>query len=324
MVSAAFFPFVAFFFSPYRPLTFTNERTMQKRAFLTHLLGLSCLPSVLASPLEAQENSMPPADIQRALQDIESRARGRLGLTVLDAGSGRRWTHRADERFLLCSTFKLLLCAQVLDRAARGEERLDRQLSFRRSDLVEWSPVTKKAVGRGRLSVAQLCEATMTTSDNTAALLLLKTQGGPAGLTRWLRAHGDTQTRLDRSEPDLNVADPTGEWDTTTPAAMADTVRRLCLGPGLPAKAQAQLLTWMRASTTGAQRLRAGMPLGWHIGDKTGTGDGIANDVAIVWPPEQTAPWVVVALLSDCRSPREVQQACLADVGRLLPRWQKA
>lgn len=295
---------------------------MQKRDFLTHLIGLSGLGPVWASPLEPQGSSMPPAALQKALQEIESRAGGRLGLAVLDTGNGRRWLHRADERFLLCSTFKLLLCAQVLDRAARGEERLDRQLSFRRSDLVEWSPVTKKAMGRGRLSVAQLCEATMTTSDNTAALLLLKTQGGPAGLTRWLRAHGDTQTRLDRSEPDLNLADPSGEWDTTTPAAMADTVQRLCLGAGLPKTAQARLQAWMKASTTGAQRLRAGLPTGWQIGDKTGTGDGISNDVAIVWPPGRAAPWVVVALLSDCRSPREVQQACLAEVGRLLPRWQ--
>jgi beta-lactamase class A len=174
--------------------------------------------------------------------------------------------------------------------------------------------VTKKAVGRGHLSVAQLCEATMTTSDNTAALLLLRTQGGPAGLTRWLRAHGDTQTRLDRSEPDLNVADPTGAWDTTTPAAMADTVQRLCLGAGLPSTAQAQLQAWMKASTTGAQRLRAGLPTGWQIGDKTGTGDGISNDVAIVWPPGQAAPWVVVAFLSDCHSPRECSRPA-------WPRW---
>jgi beta-lactamase class A len=296
---------------------------MQKRDFLIHLLGLGGLGPVLAGPLETQGNPGPSASLQPALQAIESRAGGRLGLAVLDTGNGRRWLHRADERFLLCSTFKLLLCAQVLERAARGEERLDRQLTFRRSDLVAWSPVTKKAVGRGHLSVAQLCEATMTTSDNTAALLLLRTQGGPAGLTRWLRAHGDTQTRLDRSEPDLNVADPTGAWDTTTPVAMADTVQRLCLGAGLPSTAQAQLQAWMKASTTGAQRLRAGLPTGWQIGDKTGTGDGVSNDVAIVWPPGQAAPWVVVAFLSDCHSPREVQQACLAEVGRLLPHWQQ-
>jgi len=297
---------------------------MQKRDFLTHLLGLSCLSPVLANPLETPKKPASSPALDKALQDIETRAKGRLGLTVLDTGTGRRWSRRADERFLLCSTFKLLLCAQVLERAARGEERLDRQLSFRRSDLVAWSPVTQKAVGRGHLSVAQLCEATMTTSDNTAALLLLKTQGGPAGLTRWLRAHGDTQTRLDRSEPDLNLADPTGEWDTTTPAAMADTVQRLCLGAGLPKTVQAQLQAWMKASTTGAQRLRAGLPAGWQIGDKTGTGDGISNDVAIVWPPGQAAPWVVVALLSNCRSPRDVQEACLADLGRLLPQWQAA
>ena len=295
---------------------------MQKRDFLTHLLGLGCLGSALANPLEPQENPASSPALQQALRDIEARAKGRLGLAVLNTGSGRRWLHRADERFLLCSTFKLLLCAQVLERAARGEERLDRPLSFGRGDLVEWSPVTKKAVGRGHLSVAQLCEATMTTSDNTAALLLLKTQGGPAGLTRWLRTHGDTQTRLDRSEPDLNLADPTGEWDTTTPAAMADTVQRLCLGDGLSKTVQAQLQAWMKASTTGAQRLRAGLPTGWQIGDKTGTGDGISNDVAIVWPPGQAAPWVVAAFLGNCRSPREVQQACLAEVGRLLPRWQ--
>lgn len=297
---------------------------MRKRQFLNHLMGMSVLAPVLARAHETTGNPQSSAQMQAALHTLEQRAQGRLGLAVLDTGSGRRWLHRADERFLLCSTFKLLLCAQVLERAARGEERLDRRLSFRRSDLVEWSPVTKKAVGRGRLSVAQLCEATMTTSDNTAALLLLKTQGGPAGLTRWLRAHGDTQTRLDRSEPDLNLADPTGEWDTTTPAAMADTVQRLCLGAGLPTTVQAQLQAWMKASTTGAQRLRAGLPTGWQIGDKTGTGDGISNDVAIVWPPRQAAPWVVVAFLSNCRSPREVQQACLADVGRLLPQWQGA
>ena len=297
---------------------------MQKRHFLGHLLGLGSLSPLLAATPQTHEKSMPHPPLDQALRDIEQRVRGRLGLAVLDTGSGRRWTHRADERFLMCSTFKLLLCAQVLDRVTRGEERMDRSLPFGRRDLVEWSPVTEKAVDRGRLSVAQLCEATMTTSDNTAALLLLKTQGGPNGLTRWLRAHGDTQTRLDRSEPDLNTADPTGLWDTTTPAAMADTLQQLCLGQGLLPQAQAQLLSWMKACTTGKQRLRAGLPPGWLAGDKTGSAEGISNDVAIVWPPGQAAPWVVVALASDCRSPRDVQHAGLAEVGRLLPRWRQA
>lgn len=233
----------------------------------------------------------------------------RIGVAALDTGTGRTLGWRADERFLMCSTFKLALAAAILRRAERGEERLDRLVRYTQADLLPVSFVTTPNLASG-LTVEALCAAVIHVSDNTAANLLLKSMGGPAALTDFLRQAGDATTRLDRMEPDLNVRD--GEKDTTTPHAMLATTRNLLLGDVLQPASREKLIGWMEEVTTGGTLLRAGFPAGWRIGDKTGRGQGSEiNDLAIARPPGR-APILV------CAYTKGAIDRTLADIGRLV------
>lgn len=253
------------------------------------------------------------------LAALERRHGGRLGVAVLDTVGGRRINHRGEERFPMCSTFKWLAAAQVLARVDRGEERLDRRVVFGRDELVPYSPVTEKHVGAPGMTMAGLCDAAVTLSDNTAGNLLLSSFGGPAGLTAFARAIGDTRTRLDRIEPELNEATPGDPRDTTTPAMMLRDLQALLLGDALSAASRAQLTAWLVANRTGDERLRAGVPSDWRVGDKTGTGNhGVTNDVAILWPPGR-GPLLVAAYYADAVAATPAQRnAVLAEVGRIV------
>lgn len=216
---------------------------------------------------------------------LEAGLDGELGVAAIDTATGRTFGHRQDQRFPMCSTFKAVLAAAVLARAATEPGLLDRRLPLPKSVFVDWSPITGKHVD-GDMSVAQLCAAALQYSDNTAGNVLLREVGGPAGLTRYARALGDEDFRLDRWETELNTAIPGDERDTTTPLAMARTLSKLLLLDGLPAAARNTLRDWMLGNTTGAARIRAGVPAGWQVADKTGTGSyGSASDIAVVYPP---------------------------------------
>ncbi len=245
---------------------------------------------------------------------LEAGSGGRFGVGVLDTAGGRMIGHRLDERFPMCSTFKALAAGVVLARVDRKQENLDRRVNYTKSDLVTYSPATEKHVERG-MTIAELCEAAITLSDNTAGNLLLASFGGPAGLTSFARSLGDETTRLDRIETELNQALPGDPRDTTSPRAMAQTLRALTLGDALSATSRAQLIAWLKANTTGGTRLRAGVPSGWAVADKTGTGDhGTANDVAVLWPP-QRAPLIVTVYLTGAAVARDQQNKIIADVG---------
>ena len=247
---------------------------------------------------------------------IEAEFGGRLGVAVLDTATGRLAGHRLAERFPMCSTFKAPLTAAVLARVDAGEERLDRRIRITRADIITWSPVTEKRIGGEGMTIAELCEATMTQSDNTAANLLLASVGGPAGLTAWLRRTGDDVTRLDRAEPALNEALPNDPRDTTSPAAMAATLRRLALGEILSTASRAQFVAWLRGNRTGDARLRAGLPAGWQVGDRTGTGArNTSNVIGVMWPPANRPPLVVTAFLTEGAREGARRDAALAAVG---------
>jgi beta-lactamase class A len=256
--------------------------------------------------------------LEAALPAIEVARGGRLGVAVLDSASGEAAGHRATERFPLTSTFKLLAAGAVLAQVDAGRMRLDDRIRYGREELVTYSPVTERHAGADGMTVGQLCEATMTLSDNTAANLLLRRLGGPEGLTAWLRGIGDDVTRLDRWETALNEARPGDPRDTTTPAAMLVTMQRLTLGDVLSPAGRAQLIAWLRANRTGDTRLRAGLPPGWQAGERTGTGpNGTSNDVGLVWPPGG-APLLVAAYLTEGAADMATRDAALADVGAAL------
>jgi len=217
----------------------------------------------------------------------------------------------------MCSTFKLLAVAAVLARVDRGIEHLDRRVVFGREVLLSYAPVTSQHVGAPGMSIAELCGASITVSDNTAANLLLASMGGPGAVTRFARRLGDTVTRLDRIEPDLNVASPGDIRDTTTPNAAIATQQKLLLGDALSAVSRAKLIAWLRGCTTGAEKLHAGLPPGWSIGDKTGSGaQNETNDVGILYPP-QRPPLLVTAYYAGSSGDAASRNAVLAEAGRI-------
>jgi len=259
-----------------------------------------------------------PADLQREFAAIEQASGGRLGVAVLDTRTGARGAHRANERFPMCSTFKLLAAAAVLKRVDKGQETLDRRIAFDAADLVVNSPVTGKRVAEGSLTLAEICEAAMVVSDNTAGNLLLANLGGPAGVTAFARSLGDQTTRLDRIEPELNEALPDDPRDTTSPAAMLGNIRSLVLGDALSLSSRGQLKDWLTGNKTGGTRLRARLPRDWRVGDKTGAGErGTTNDVGVLWPPDR-APVIVAVYFTGSPASSEQRNATIAAVGNAV------
>lgn len=285
---------------------------MKRRDFIKgSLLGTLLTPALVrAASATVQE----PA---ARLAALEERHGGRLGVAMLDTGSGRSAGHRGDERFLLCSTFKVLAVAAVLARVDRGEEQLERRIAIDPEAVLSYAPVTRLHTGAPGMRLDELCAAAITVSDNTAANLLLESLGGPQRVTAFVRGLDDGTTRLDRIEPDLNIAHPGDLRDTTAPDAMLRTLQRLLLGDVLAPASRARLLDWMRGCLTGTDKLRAGLPAGWSAADKTGSGSqGESNDVAILWPP-QRSPVLVTAYYVAPSTDAQVRSAVLAEVGRI-------
>lgn len=281
--------------------------------------------SLLAIPTLAAFGSIARAErageAENKLAELERRNPGRFCVTILDLGSGKHIQHRADERILMCSTFKALLAAFALARVDKGEEKLDQRIKITKKDLVTVnSPVTEPHIGGRGLTIAELCDAIVTRSDNTAANLLLARFGGPTALTAFCRSLGDDITRLDRFELELNFHDgPDDERDTTTAAAMAETLRKLLFTDVLSAASRSQLAAWLITNKTGNTRLRAGLPGDWLVGDKTGTnGDkhGNANDIAVIWPQDR-APLIVTAFCEIPKISSRDRDAIIAEIGHI-------
>lgn len=282
-----------------------NRRELLKGAAFG-AIALAVSPRVLAVQARG---------VAARLAALEHRHGGRLGVAVLDTGSGVRVSWRGNERFLLCSTFKLLLEGAVLKKVDSGTENLDRRIVFGKDALLEYAPVAKQHVGPPGMTLSQLCEAAVTLSDNTAANLLLASIGGPHGVTRYARTLGDRLTRLDHVEPELNR--PNGEDDTTTPWAMLGDMHKLLLGDVLSHASRERLTRWLATNKTGGDSLRAGLPPDWREGDKTGSGRTANNDVAILWPPRRK-PLLVTAYYDNADAGVSSRKAVLAEVGRIV------
>ncbi len=278
-----------------------------RRAFLLQLAAVFAGPGAVRSAI--------PAD---RLAGLETSAGGRLGVAVIEQGSGAMLLHRADERFPMCSTFKLLAAAAVLKRADMGQETLERFVPYGQSDLLDYAPVTRAHAAAGGMRLGELCAAAIDWSDNTAANLILNAIGGPAGFTAFARSLGDAETRLDRNEPTLNSAIPGDPRDTTTPLAMARDIQDVLLGDLLSEGSKAQLEAWLIADKVGDKRLRAGLPADWGIGDKTGSGEhGTANTIAIIRPPNR-APLLAAVYYTEGPDSMDARNAVNRQVAEIM------
>ncbi len=287
----------------------------RRQSLAGSLLALPVLAGLSTVGRTADDNAG-----EAQLAALDSKHPGRICVSILDMASGKRIEHRAGERILMCSTFKALAAALVLARVDKGEEKLDRRIRYAKSDLVDGSPATKEDAGETGMTIAELCAAAVTLSDNTAGNLLLASFGGPEAITTFCRSMGDEITRLDRTEPTLNYHDtPDDQRDTTTASAMLENLRRLLFTDALTAASRSQLAAWLITNKTGDARLRAGLPKDWLVGDKTGTnGDkaGNANDIAVLWPANR-APILVTAYCEIPEIAAGERNAIIAEIGRI-------
>jgi beta-lactamase class A len=287
---------------------------MRRREFVAGAAGAVLLPAWVEA---LGGSAWAAAAAPDPLAEIAESTGGRLGVSVLDTGTGRRLWLDPLARYPFCSTFKVPLAAAILARADRGELDLQRPIRFTQGDLLEYAPVVRKNLARGQMTLAELCAGAVEWSDNAAANLLLPQLGGPSGLTRFMRSAGDDISRLDRVEPELNDYKPGELRDTTTPMAMTTLLTALLTGNVLQPASRQQLIDWMIGCRTGDARLRAGLPKTWRVGDKTGTsGNGQANDIAIAWPPNRKPILIACYLDAPGIAPDKADQA-IASVGAL-------
>jgi beta-lactamase class A len=284
-------------------------------AMKTLISRRTVLRAGLAAPVIAATPATPA--VADSLRALEHQYRVRLGVFAENLCTGRRMAHRQHERFPMCSVFKPLAVAAVLRDLDHAGEVLNRRIYFTSEELVVHSPVTSQHLTDG-MTVRELCDAAIRYGDNTAANLLLRLIGGPGGVTHFARTVGDIHTRLDRWEPELNIVGRHDPRDTTTPRAIATTYQRLLLGRALAPDDTNLLAEWMLDIQTGFTRLRAGLPQGWTLADKTGSGAfGVVNDVGIAWTP-RNVPIKIAALSSQDAESAVGDDQLLADVARLV------
>ncbi len=291
---------------------------MIRREFFGSVGGMMALAGVVSCSTSNPAMQKAANTFKEKIKEIETSSGGRLGVAVLDTQTGASLSWRGDERFPMASTFKLALAALVLSRTDQGIESLQRRIIFDKADLVTYSPVTEKRVGGSGMSLSELCEATVTWSDNGAANLIMKTLGGPESVTAFFRKLGDRETRLDRWEPELNTALPGDPRDTTTPQAMLATVQRIVLGDALSPIARQQMTAWLLSNKVGDAKIRAGVPAGSYVADKTGGGgNGTNNDVGVIWLPGK-APVVLTCYLTGTTAEGKVRDATIANVTKVV------
>ncbi len=276
---------------------------------------LSSIPFFILSFLSFHTLSI--ASPEEAFAELEKKAGGRVGVSALDTESGKTLEYRADERFAMCSTFKVLLVSAVLTRVDAKKESLDRTIPITAKDILSYAPITSTHLEKGAMSIEDLCDAAIRYSDNTAANLLLNSIEGPQNVTEHARKLGDSMTRLDHIEPFLNDFKPREPKDTTTPNAMLNNLKNLLLGNALSSESRSKLEGWLVANTTGSNRLRAGVPKNWKVGDKTGSGNSDTNDIAIIWPPNRR-PFLIAAYFNNSELAMADREKTLAEIARVV------
>ena len=297
---------------------------LRRREFLMAPIAATAL---MASVTGAAPPAARRFDAAMRLRSLE-KGPARLGVCFLDTGTGEVSGNRMEEHFAMCSTFKLAMVAACLRESDQGRLDLAQVLPYSEADLLPWAPVTGRNVASGGMSIGALMQAAQELSDGAAANLLVKRLGGPAAVTAKFREMGDAVTRLDRYEPDLGLVLSADFRDTTSPLAMAQLVRRITTGDLLKSDSREHLLLWMQNTTTGPNRLRAGLPAEWRTGNKTGTGrtEGTTNkcnDVAITFPPGMP-PIIIVAYFDSGEYTAQTERRhedVLAEVGRIAAQW---
>jgi beta-lactamase class A len=246
------------------------------------------------SSFAAAQKNVQSTSIQKQLAELETSSKGRIGVYAINTANNMHLEYRANERFPTGCTSKVIGVATILNKSMNDSALLLQRISYSKKDLTNWNPITEKYLSSG-MTVEQLCAASISYSDNTAMNLLVKQMGGLDQMTHFAHSVGNTSFRQDNGWPEEAYSGGKGDFkDSSTPKDMANSLQKLAFTDALDKPQREMLISWLKANTTGDFRIRAGLPKGWIVADKTGTGGayGTTNDLGIIWPP-QCAPIIM-------------------------------
>ncbi len=274
---------------------------------------------LVIAPTLAFSNTIQVKSLQGRLAMLEMASNGRIGISATNTGNNTQLQYRAYERFATGCTSKVIGVAAILKKSMEDKSLLQQKITYTKNDLTNWNPITEKNMANG-MTVAELSAAAISYSDNTAMNLLLQKLGGPQAMTAFARSINNKSFRQDHGWPEEALAGAPGDLnDSSTPADMENSLKQLAFGDVLAPAQREQLLTWLKDNTTGNARIRAGVPKGWAVGDKTGTGFyyGITNDIGIIWPPK-CAPIVVAIYFKQNKKDAAKREDVIASATRIL------
>ena len=225
-----------------------------------------------------------------ALDELAAPAGGTVGFAAMDLSTGRSFGRRENEPFPMQSVFKLPIALEVLRQVDGKKLDLGRVVALEAADG-RGGPGTLITVP-SKKTVRELLEAMIITSDNTACDKLLSLVGGPGVVDARVRALGVDHVTIRYTELDLGASGPQRGDNTATPAAMVALLARVARHEvGLSAASAALLDDVLLRVTTGAQRIKGGLPPGTPVAHKTGMSDtrggktDATNDVGLVTLP---------------------------------------
>ena len=255
--------------------------------------------------------------LSKEIAEVEVKVGAKIGVALVNTQNNLNWSYRGDERFPLTSVFKTILCGQLLYESQNSTLDQHDAVPVSEQDIVTYSPLTQNLIGQS-MTLAEACEATMHTSDNTAANLVLDALGGPSSVTQFLRNIGDPVSRLDRRETALNEGKPGDKRDTTTPEAIVNTFETLLFKDVLSSANRQQLKQWMQDNQVTGTLLRSVLPAQWQIADRSGAGGfGSRSIVALVWR-EDIGPYIIAIFITETQASWDVRNQTIADLGETI------
>jgi beta-lactamase class A len=298
-----------------------------------------------------------PTELTTALRALWSSFPGKAGIAVMKGDGSWLVSYRGDEPMPQQSVSKLWVSIAVMDAVDKGQLRLEDKVTLRKSDMTLFHQPIASLIGPDGYTT------TMTQSDNTANDFLMRRVGGPsairdliaskrlgairfgpgerhfqaatAGMTwrpeyssgwAFQNARASLPLSVRKNAMDKYVADP---MDGATPAAIARSLARLKRGELLSAQSTRYLLGVMEQTTTGRSRLKAGVPAGWKLAHKTGTGQDLQNrtagfnDVGIMTAPDGTS-YTVAVMIADTKAPIGYRQRLIQQVAATVAASHRA
>lgn len=259
---------------------------MLRGKYMRHTLQLASAIFFIGAMTQVYAQQGVSTDVQKKLAGLEATFDGKMGVYAIDTNNNETIAYRENERFPTQSTLKLIGAAALLKEGDKNKALLHEKIHYTKNDLAawHWHPVTRRHLADG-MTLQELAEAAVSYSDNPAMNLIMKKFGGPQFVTDFAHSIGNNSFNIEHYECNLN-SDPHSQQDTSTPKDMAISVKKLTMENVLSQTSKLKLIDWLKNNTTGYKRIRSGVPIGWVVAEKTGSGDyGVTNDIGLMWSP---------------------------------------